>query len=317
MALAILFIALLPAQLNPAENLRFQQPQVNLGELRSHVVHHHCFAFVNQGPESLEIDRVESSCGCLAAKLERRLYQPGEKGELDLEIKPSGQTTGPQSWFAKVEYHAGTGADTAYLHLQAVVRHEVSVTPTVLIWTGADSREVTVTDSRNPPLTVRDVHFSSPLVRAQVDSTEKGVTRIVLRAASAFPEGRRDEMLWIYTSDPVYSALQTHVTLIGQARANVTATPDQVSQRVTVGQPLPSTLIRVRPCDQRSVAIQSVSTDDPAITCTFAHGPFNEATLKIQVNAAKLGDRDLNGTVRVQLREPVAEVLTIPVRISR
>jgi Protein of unknown function (DUF1573) len=316
MALANIFIALSFLQPQPpaAQDLRFPQPQVNLGELRSHVVRNHRFEFVNQGPETVEIVRVEPSCGCLAVKLDKRLFGPGERGGLSMDIRPTAQSTGPQSWFAKVVYRAGNRQETVHLQVQAVVRHEVSVVPAVLVWTGAGSQEVTVTDLRDPPLAVTELHFSSTLVQAKVVSSEKGVSRIVLQAASAIPPGRRDEMLSIYTADPAYRQLQIPVTLIGQTRQAVSATPAQVSLNVATGQPIPSTL---RPAGDRKLEVQSVAADDPAITCTFAKGPFNETTLKIQVDAGKLGSRDLNASVRVHLREPADEILVIPVRISR
>ena len=124
-------------------------------------------------------------------------------------------------------------------------------------------------------------------------------------------------MLWIYTSDPVYGQLQIPVTLIGQERPAITVTPGEVRLQVVEGQPLPSTLVRLRPAGQKAVMVQSATADDPAITCTFAHGPFNEATLKIQVDAARMVGGELTSTVRIQIREPVEQVLTIPVRVSR
>jgi Protein of unknown function (DUF1573) len=315
----VILLGFMQAQPRPAEYLRFVQPQVNLGELRSHVARSQRFEFVNQGPEPIEIIRVEPSCGCMAVKLDRRRFQPGEKGELTLEIRPTTQITGVQSWFAKVEYQTGSAgaARSLQLQLQAVVRHEVTVTPAALVWSGTGSREIIVTDRRDPPRTVTGLHFSSPLIAAKIMSAEKGNCRIVLQAAAALPLGRRDEMLTIYVDDPAYGEIQVPVTLIAQARAAVNFAPEQISHRIAAGQPIPSTLIRLRPAGERAVVVHGVTANDPAITCTWAQGPGNEATLKIQVSSAKLGDRDLDGTVRVQLREPVDEVLTIPVRVSR
>ena len=264
----------------------------------------------------MEIIGVEPSCGCVAVKLEQRRFQPGERGELILDIKPTVQASGAHAWFARVAYRAGERQGTVHLQMQASVRHEVSVEPSVLVWSGTGMQQVTVTDLRSPPLTIKDVHFTSPLVQARPAGTDKGVSRIILQTAANIPPGRHDEMLSIYTSDPLYSPLRIPVTLIGQTRKAIHVTPDQVSQRTAMGQAIPSTLIRLRPAGQEAVAIQAVTADDPAITCTWAQGPFNEATLKIQIHAAKLGDRDLNSAVRVQVGEPVNEILVIPVRVA-
>lgn len=40
------------------------------------------FPFVNEGEATVTITEVKSSCGCTTAELEKKVYEPGEKGEI-------------------------------------------------------------------------------------------------------------------------------------------------------------------------------------------------------------------------------------------
>jgi len=102
------------------------------------------------------------------------------------------------------------------------------------------------------------------------------------------------------------------ITLVRLSDSQVLATPEQVDLLADPGQPIPSTLIRLRPRGEQPVVIEKVAADDPVVACTWAAGPGKQATLKIQVN----GTRSLDSAVRVYLRQPVQEMLTIPVRIK-
>jgi hypothetical protein len=44
------------------------------------------FTFVNEGSQPVAILSVVTSCGCTAAKLEKKTYAPGEEGKLDVVI---------------------------------------------------------------------------------------------------------------------------------------------------------------------------------------------------------------------------------------
>src|SRR5437588_9280473 len=67
-------------------DLHFTQPHVQRGTVRSGVPLAHRFEFVNRGPGTVTITDLRASCGCLAPRLEKRSYQPGESGALLLEV---------------------------------------------------------------------------------------------------------------------------------------------------------------------------------------------------------------------------------------
>ncbi len=138
-----------------------------------------------------------------------------------------------------------------------------------------------------------------------------GITRLTLEvAALGLTPGRRDEMLSIYTDDPLYRVLQVPVTLTRIKASAVLVTPDRVDIAMKPGDPIPATLVRLRPNGEQAVVVETATADDPAVSATFAAGPGKEATLRIQAK------RPLETTVRVQLREPVRETVLIPVHIQ-
>src|SRR5262245_13566231 len=59
-------------------DLQSRQPAPYVGEVRTGVPLTHRFTFVNTGPEVVEITDARASCGCLAPRLAKRTYQPGE-----------------------------------------------------------------------------------------------------------------------------------------------------------------------------------------------------------------------------------------------
>src|SRR5262245_43236226 len=67
-------------------DLHFAQPRVDLGEVRTCRKLTHRFAFVNRGAEAVQVVGAQTTCGCLVPRLERRTYQPGEVGEVVLDI---------------------------------------------------------------------------------------------------------------------------------------------------------------------------------------------------------------------------------------
>src|SRR5262245_45588036 len=78
--------------------LRFSQPTVNAGVVRSGTPFRHGFVFVNDGREPAEILEARASCGCLSPKLDKRSLQPGEEGSLSVEINTLSQPAGSHTW---------------------------------------------------------------------------------------------------------------------------------------------------------------------------------------------------------------------------
>ena len=62
--------------------LQASEPKYDFGEVFQGEKVRHVFEFVNEGDETLKIERVRSSCGCTAVMVSEKSIPPGGKGEL-------------------------------------------------------------------------------------------------------------------------------------------------------------------------------------------------------------------------------------------
>ena len=313
--LALLAVLVAPAS-RAAADLHFSQPQVNLGTQRTGVPLAHRFGFRNAGPGPVTVTDLRASCGCLAPRLDRRTFQPGEEGVILLEVNTLSQPAGANAW----RVHVGTRADgqdrTHTLEVRADLVTEVKVEPaTLTLSTDRPIRhEVTVTDTRAKALRVVQAHCSSTHVAARVlpaaEGTPPGAQKVGIEVTAGLPDGRHDETLSIFTDDPVYRELRVPVTVIKRPRQGVSASPAAVNLAAPQGRPYPSRVVLLRA--EGEVQVERVEADDPAVTCRWARGPGKMATVRIAVDHARAGG-PLRTAVRVHVSKPAASVVTIPV----
>jgi hypothetical protein len=278
------------------------------------------FPFTNRGPGVVEITSLRASCGCMTPRLDRRIYQPGEQGELPLEINTLSQAPGPQAWQVRVGYQTGGATQEMTLELKACIRADITVRPAAMT-IFADTKvghEILLTDLRTPPLMVTAVRPSSSALKAQLaestcDADGHRIQKVAFEVADDVPEGRHDEAIGIYTDDPDYPELRVRVTVIKRSRQRVAALPNQVAIVLPVGQPIPSRLVLFRDREDQSVEVEHVIADDPAVTCTWSQGPSPTATVRVRVDGGLVRDGSLNTTIQVELSKPVRETIVVPV----
>ena len=303
---------LLTTPMLASAQLRFTQPTANLGDLRGGHVYQHRFEFVNDSPQSIEITDLRLGCGCLQPVLDQRVYQPGEKGTLLMNVRTLGQPNGVRTWQTHVQYRAGDKLNEVSLVLGANIRNEVTIEPSIVAMTIETTlkQEITFTDHRPLPTKITNVLASSPAIRVSTQALGNRVTKITLEVSrSALTAARQEETLNLYTDDPNYRHLQVPITLVKANRAEVTATPDRIE--LAGG----SQLIRLRGTGDKAVRIEKAMADRPALKCTWASGPGNDATLKISVDAAHL--TAASAVVRVTLAEPAGQTIVIPVVLRK
>src|SRR5438132_11895487 len=133
--LLALALAVLPAGGGTAAyaDLHFPETEADAGPAYTGKELAHAFAFVNRGPDAVEIAEARASCGCLAPRLDRRVYQPGEGGELRLEVNTFTQPAGPHAWTVTLRCRSGGDWQEIGLRLRARLVTEVSVQPAALI----------------------------------------------------------------------------------------------------------------------------------------------------------------------------------------
>jgi hypothetical protein len=299
---------------NVRAELQVTAPVVNLGEIRGGPPADVTFILRNGGAERIEILEVNRDCNCLTPRLDKRLLEPGQTARLDMAVRTLGHPDGQRVWNTTIRYREGASLHDAFVAVRAAIVNEVKVQPAVcaLFVEKAVRQEIVVTDVRKPPLTVTRAETSSTAVRAEVVNVAAGVTKIILEArGSGLAPGRYDETLSIFTNDSGYGSLQVPVTLVRASESPVLVTPDEVQIVAELGKPIPSALVRLRPRGEGTVVIDKIVANDPALSCKWAAGPGTHATLRIEAAAAQ----PLETTLRVYLRQPVEQVLSLPVRV--
>jgi hypothetical protein len=319
--LLLLCVPILLAQTSRlGAELECAQPLVEKGEVRSGRPLSHRFAFTNRGQHLVEVTEVRPSCGCLAPKLEKRRFEPGESGELLLEVNTLTQPAGANTWRVTLRYKSDDAEHELPLYLSARVVTEISVEPPSLaIYTDTSiGHEITVIDRRTEPLIVRAVSVSSSHIHTHLGELHRNdaghwVRSIQVEVLADCPQGTHEEMLRICTSDPEYPELKVPFTIVKRARQQVHAAPAEVSLSAAAGHPPPSRIVLLSAADDREVLIERVESDHDAITCRWAQGPGHRATLKIHIDRARIKGDHLQSAVHVHLRGPSSQTITIPV----
>ncbi len=313
-------LLLLPTSAARAE-LECAEPTVDKGEVRGGVPLSHRFPLVNRGSQTVEVTDVRPSCGCLAPKLERRRFQPGESGVLVLEVNTLTQPAGAQQLRATIHYRTGAIEHELPLYICARVVSEISVEPPSLaIYTDTSiGHEIVVIDRRTEPLIVRAVPSSSPHVRTRLgelrrDDAGHWRRSIQVEVLADCPEGNHNEVLSICTSDPTYPELKVPFTIVKRARREVSAAPSSIDLSETAtGQPLPARIVLLSAVDDAEVRIERVECDHAAIDCHWAQGPGRQATVKVRIDRSRILGDNLLGSVHVHISSPTPQTITIPV----
>jgi hypothetical protein len=313
--LSIALALLVTAPAVASAQLRFTPANANLGELRGGPVYQQRFEFVNDAAQTIEITDIRLGCGCLQPALDKRVFQAGEKGVLVMNLRTLGQPNGPRTWQAHVQYRQDGKLQETAVVLAATIRNEITIEPSIIAMSVETTlrQEVTITDHRKTPMKVAAILGSSPAIRIVQQAQDGGVTKVTLEVSrAALTANRQEESLNIYADDPAYRQLQVPITLIRANRAEVTATPARVELTGSGSQ-----LIRLRAVGDKAVRVEKADADHPAIKCTWAAGPGDDATLKISVDAGQLTAPSVLASVRVRLSEPAGQTVAISVALRK
>jgi hypothetical protein len=299
--------------------LRVAAPVVELGTIRAGQKLSQRFVLTNAGSEPVEIVDLVRGCGCLATRLDQRQISPGGESILSIELRTLGQADGPQAWNLQVHYRAGQETKSLGLSLRGTVQNDITVQPAILGLhvTKSVQQEITLTDSRSRPLRVVAAEARAPGVQVVKIERAGKTTKILLRADGVRLEpGRHEGLLTITTDDGDYGQLQVPIVLTKASASSVAVAPEQVVLRPAAGASTASALVRLRTQDDRPVRIAKIEPSDPALVCTWAPGPGNDATVRIE--ARNLGAAtSLQAHVEIHLSSPGRETITVPVPIIR
>jgi uncharacterized protein DUF1573 len=317
---AAVFAVLLAAPLAPAQ-LQFPQTTVDVGTVKSGQPLVRRFEFENIGKQPIGIIEAKATCACAKPRLSQWLVPPGEKAWVELDVHTLGQPAGPSAWGVRLACKCGDQVGDILLQINATLVTEVRIEPAALQLFVRDGLSAEMLVSYPEKLfAIKSVQTSSPHLRAEIDApfrADQGSVwaRLRLEVTRDYPAGRHDEFVSVYTDNASYAELKVPVTIDKSGQQRVTATPPEAVVAGQPGQNAAARVILLRDCEDQAVLIERITADDPAIQCTWAAGPGNMATLKLRYDAEKLTQRSQRSAVHIQVNQPVAQTITIPVEI--
>jgi hypothetical protein len=301
-------------------DLHFPKKILNLGKIKGGVPLAFVFLFEAKGTEPVEILEVRPGCGCVSPELTGKKFEPGETGKIMLKVNTLGEAAGPHRWYLYLIYRQGQTETQVPLQILADVSNEMTVQPARLSihTSGKHTQELRLIDFRTQPLAIKEVRTTATFVQAVCgktarDDKDNWVTRIQIKIGDDVPTGRNEVMVNIYTDDAVYRHLQVPVVVTRPPVQRFVPLPAEVKLYGTRGQPLPSRLVVIRDVKEEGVEIGAIKAGHPAIQCKWATGPGSSATLKIQIDAAKMKDDRLESEIQVEIAGVSPQTITIPV----
>ncbi len=107
--------------------IKFKEKEIDFGEIESGKTVDIKYEFENIGDKPLIIKNISTSCGCTATKLEKREYQPGEKGEIPTKFFSRGYNG------RVIKTITVTTNDPKHKHTMLKIKGEVKLTKFALI----------------------------------------------------------------------------------------------------------------------------------------------------------------------------------------
>lgn len=81
----------------PTTSVEFEKYEHDFGKIQQKTDNKHTFSFTNTGENPLIIKKAKGSCGCTVPSYPKDPIPPGEKGDIDVNYKPTKRQTGNQT----------------------------------------------------------------------------------------------------------------------------------------------------------------------------------------------------------------------------
>ena len=174
LSLALLIIASFCPGVPARAELTWKQKTVQIKADPSMGVVEARFAFTNTGAKAVEVQQVESSCGCTTAELEQRHYEPGKGGEIVARYT-LGNHVGLQRKTIAVK--TNDQSEPTILTLVTDIPEMIRIKPPFVTWSKGDAKTpktmiLETTDELS--LESIELHTSNPAMHAELEPVVKG-----------------------------------------------------------------------------------------------------------------------------------------------
>ncbi len=131
------------------------------------------FTFTNSGKSTVTIKEIHTTCGCTTAKLDKKVYAPGETGEVVATYSLRGQSGALRKL---VTVTTDDGQQPAVLDIRVFRQEAFEVRPTLVYWRSGDAGEAKTVQLKAGAHSahVKSVTSSNPRVTATVKTVKEG-----------------------------------------------------------------------------------------------------------------------------------------------
>ena len=171
---AVIFLAMLLGARALHAEVRWQETELVFRPTPGATEVHGEFRFENTGRRPITIQSVEPECGCTMASLNKRDYQPGEKGVIGATFT-FGQRRGEQIKHIAVQV-AGEAKPTT-LTLTTLIAEQVRLTPNFVYWQAGETptpKTIAVTIVQESPLALAKVSSSNGNLSPKLETVREG-----------------------------------------------------------------------------------------------------------------------------------------------
>lgn len=212
----------------PKPPLAFSQYAIVHGEVQARPVIEATFRFTNRSSQSVEITKLQPSCGCLRPTLsggtksaDNHTFAAGESGTFTISVETANESPGAHDYSVVVHSSQGDTSHEQQVNYAVVLpAKKVSISPQSLLFYQLQQEPgekfIELFDPRENQANVTSVSIDHPLASAKVvDSSTPGVTNISVAVEAGLSPGQSRSMLVIETDDSEYPRIRVPVFLQG------------------------------------------------------------------------------------------------------
>lgn len=322
LCLMAFFCASVNAQYPGYGSSPFQESSYDFKGIPRYTMPRHSFIFTNNGQDDLRLVSARVSCQCTKVFIpEKRLFKPGERGEVVAQIDGV-RFTGVRHVTVTVTFQRGANVFEIPLQVNGVILENVRLEPQNLNFQVDQADEKTTNDqqkigvaaaSRSKTVkvvypgyneTVARVVSSNPYVDVKVGKptrVQTGTqTELVVTLKPDAPAGYVNAVVQLW-SNGVNGATPLAINVSGVVRAPLTVSPPTLTfftprdgERITKNVVITA---------QSDFTLKSVEADSKAITCRFpktSARPTRVCVVPVSFDPDKLTNETENALVRIE-----------------
>lgn len=303
-------------QLTPAASrIEFDHVEENFGTIMDNEVQKTAFHFTNTGRDPLIIGEVKSTCGCTVPDIVKKVYQPGESGEIKVEYNPHNKR-GHDSRSITVQTNDAS-QQSVKLTIKAHVKQLLILDPTMLqfgqvdkqksktmeIWVAGRTEDFKVTHATTNMPEVYSVEVGDTEMReVGLEKENLRATKLVITLRADAPVGMHTAELTVRTTDERVPVERAQV--LSQVMGDLAVVPPRISLgRIEPGASF-NREFRIQSRSGQPFKISNVETTDSTADVTFEfmpEDPKNPIVWRVVMTGTpKANERRIIGQIMVR-----------------